>query len=88
MLDVEKVWFNFTAGFVYILAGVGLWRGTGWAHLLSLGIALATTAVFAAFLLHIWQGGPYETRTIGALTLRTAVWTMIAAVAIKSRRPS
>ncbi len=82
------LWFNFTAGFAYILAGFGLWRRTRWAHLLSFGIALATIAVFTAFLSYIWQGGAYELRTIGAMVVRTLVWTLIAAIAIKSRRLS
>ncbi|MGE0629890.1 MAG: hypothetical protein AB7O43_18965 [Hyphomicrobiaceae bacterium] len=77
--------FNFAAGFAYILAGVGLWRGTGWGRALSAGIALATAAVFAAFLLHVWQGGAYEARTMGAMILRTGVWIAIAALAIRCR---
>jgi hypothetical protein len=43
------LWFNFVAGFAYVLAGIGLLRGAGWAPLLSLAIATATVAVFAAF---------------------------------------
>lgn len=50
------LWFNFLAGFAYVLAGIGLWRGAGLAPMLSLGIALATVAVFAAFLWHVVSG--------------------------------
>jgi hypothetical protein len=81
------LWFNFAAGFAYVLAGAGLWRGAGWARALAVGIALATAAVFAAFLWRVWQGGPYETRTMGAMILRTGVWIAIAAVTIRSRWP-
>lgn len=75
--------FNFAAGFAYVLAGFGLWRGTGWAWALSAGIALATAAVFAAFLFHVWQGGAYEARTMGAMILRTGIWIVIAAIAVR-----
>lgn len=76
------LWFNFAAGFAYVLAGIGLWRGAGWAPMLSLGIAVATTSVFAAFLWHVWQGGAWETRTMGAMTLRTGIWAVIATLAL------
>lgn len=75
------LWFNFLAGFAYVLAGIGLWRGAGWAPMLSLGIAVTTTAVFAAFLWHVGFGGAWEARTLGAMILRTGIWTAIAAFA-------
>ncbi len=74
------LWFNFIAGFFYIAAGIGLWKQMRWAGILSLGIALATASVFLAFGYHIDQGGAYEPRTLGAMILRTAVWTVIAVV--------
>ena len=83
------LWFNFLAGFAYVAAGVGLWRGTPWAPALSLIIALATAAVFAAFLWHVQAGGPYEMRTMAAMALRLAVWTALAILARRClpRRP-
>lgn len=78
------LWFNFLAGFFYILAGAGLWRGAAWATKLALAIAAATAAVFAFFLLHVWQGGAYETRTLAAMSLRLAVWLAISFVARRS----
>lgn len=81
------LWFNFLAGFAYALAGLGLWRGAPWARALAVGIALATAAVFLAFLWHVWRGGAYEPRTMGALALRLAVWLAIAAIAMVSGKP-
>ena len=52
--------FNFVAGFAYVLAGFGLWRRAEWARTLSVGITLATAAVFVLFLWHVWSGGAYE----------------------------
>lgn len=80
------LWFNFAAGFAYVAAGLGLWRGAGWAPALAIGIAAATAAVFAGFLWHVWRGGAFETRTMAALPLRLAVWVVIAAVGVAHRR--
>jgi hypothetical protein len=79
------LWFNFLAGFAYVAAGVGLWFQKGWATGLAIAIALATAAVFAAFLWHISTGVDYEARTMGAMGLRLAVWVMIAVVAARFR---
>lgn len=76
--------FNFIAGFAYVAAGIGLWRGDRWAPALSVAILIATLAVFAAFGWHVLSGQPYENRTVGAMTLRSAVWAVIASVAPKS----
>lgn len=78
------LWFNFAAGFGYVAAAVGLWQGARWAAILSLIIAAATAAVFAALLWHISQGGAFEWRTIGAMALRLAVWSVIAGAALRS----
>ena len=80
------LWFNFLAGFAYIAAGIGLWLHHPRAARLALLIALATLVVFAAFGIHIAQGGAYETRTVGAMTLRSLVWIAIAATARRQDR--
>jgi len=72
------LWFNFLAGFAYLLAGVGLFMQKSWAPSLSIFIAVATAIVFALFGLHVLNGGAYETRTVMAMSLRTAVWVSIA----------
>ncbi len=72
------LWFNFFAGFAYILTGIGLFIGRQWAVSLAMVIAVATLLVFAGFGLHILNGGDYETRTIGAMALRSIVWLVIA----------
>lgn len=72
------VWFNFLAGFFYVAAGVGLWRGKRWAAQLALLLALGTAAIFAAFGVHIAAGGAFEARTAAAMAFRTLVWAAIA----------
>lgn len=72
------LWFNFAAGFAYVIAGAGLWLQRLWAARLAAGIAAATVLVFAAFGVHVMTGGAYETRTVAAMTLRSVVWLAIA----------
>jgi len=71
------LWFNFLAGFAYVAAGAGLWQRRRWAAILALAIAGATLLVFAAFGVHVGNGGAYEMRTVGAMTLRSLVWIAI-----------
>lgn len=76
------LWFNFVAGFAYVLAGGGLIIRSRWAGKLSIAIAVATVIVFAAFGAHVAMGGAYEMRTLAAMTLRSLVWIGIAVVAV------
>jgi len=75
------LWFNFAAGFAYVVAGFGLMRRSPWAVWLSALIAAATVLVFAAFAIHVLLGGPFETRTVGAMTLRSVLWVAFAIAA-------
>ena len=75
------LWFNFVAGFAYVVAGVGIWLQRRWAAGLALVIAAATALVFAAFGVHVLAGGEYELRTVVAMSLRTLVWAAIALIA-------
>lgn len=77
------VWFNFLAGFAYVAAGAGLWFRRPWAAGLAFLVAAATLAVFVAFGVHVASGGGYELRTVIAMSLRSAVWIAIAAVAYR-----
>lgn len=72
------LWFNFMAGFAYMIAGSGLWRRQRWATWLSLAIAIATLLIFAGLGLYIGRGGSYEMRTVAAISLRSLVWLAIA----------
>ena len=75
------LWFNFVAGFAYVIAGAGLWMRQRWALWLAVAIAAATALTFAAFGVHVLLGGLYEKRTVIAMSMRTLVWLAIAAVA-------
>lgn len=75
------LWFNFLAGFAYVVAGAGLWTMRRWAVWLATAIAVTTALVFAAFGVHIHYGGAFEPRTVIAMILRTGIWVAIAAIA-------
>lgn len=77
------VWFNFLAGFAYVVVGGGLWARRRWAVLLAFLIAAATILTFAAFGVHVATGGAYEPRTIAAMSLRTLVWLAISWVGFR-----
>ncbi|SFU16370.1 hypothetical protein [Sedimentitalea nanhaiensis] len=75
------LWFNFLAGFAYVVAGVGLFLRHRPAVWISLGIFGCTVLVFLGFGMHVLQGGTYEARTVGEMTLRTGVWAVISVLA-------
>lgn len=75
------LWFNFLAGFAYVIVGAGLWMQQRWAAWLALAIVAATALTFAAFGAHVYFAGAYEPRTVIAMSLRTLVWAVIAAIA-------
>lgn len=77
------LWFNFLAGFAYVVAGIGLWWQQRWAAWLAVAIAVATALTFGAFGAHVVTGGAYEQRTVIAMSLRTLVWTVIAVLAYR-----
>jgi len=75
--------FNFLSGFVYVLAGTGIALRKPWSGTLATALALAIIAVFALFGWHVYRGGAYEIRTIGAMALRAAVWIGISIFLIR-----
>ena len=77
------LWFNFLAGFVYLLVGTGISMRQRWSVWLSLLIAIATIIVFVILGLHILEGGKYETRTVAAMSLRSFVWLSIFIVSYR-----
>lgn len=72
------LWFNFLAGFGYVIAGGGLWQARRWSLGLAMVIAAATLLVFVAFGVHVARGGAYELRTVAAMSIRSALWIIIA----------
>lgn len=82
------VQFNFVAGFLYLLAGIGIFLGRGWALGLSALIAVATLITTAFFARHLVTGGSYEMQTVGALGIRSTFWIVVTFVLWRTgRRP-
>jgi len=80
------LWFNFLAGFAYVAAGAGLWLRRSWSVRLALAIAAGTLLVFAGFGVCVAAGGPFEVRTVWAMTLRSVLWISIAVSAFKAAK--
>lgn len=80
------LWFNFLAGFIYVFAGWTLWQGRTWGRHLALALAVGTALVALAFGVHVFGGGAFEARTVGALALRLGFWMVVAWVAQRAWR--
>jgi len=74
------VWFNFLFGFIYVVAGVGLWWQKPWAVWVSLFITITTLIVFSILMNYIVSGELYEPRTVYAMIFRLFVWVLITIV--------
>ena len=72
------LWFNFSAGFFYVVTGIGIWLEKTWATTAAVVLAVLTLLVFVAFGIHILNAGEYEQRTVVAMIIRTSVWFVIA----------
>jgi hypothetical protein len=72
------LWFNFIAGFAYIVAGSGLAQGRKWSWRAALFIGVATSLVFALFGIYVVTGGAFEIRTVFAMVIRSGFWLFVA----------
>ena len=79
------LWFNFLAGFAYVIGGLLLMTGHRRALPVALTILIATATVFAVFGWRVFAGDAFEMRTVGAMTLRTLFWAAMVWVAMKAR---
>lgn len=79
------LWFNFLAGFAYVIGGLLLIIGHRLALPVALTILIATATVFAVFGWRVFAGDAFEMRTVGAMTLRTFFWAAMVWVAMKAR---
>lgn len=72
------LWFNFLAGFAYLVGAYALYRRRRWALAAAATIAGATAMVAIAFTVYTVSGGAFSWRTPGALLLRFGFWMAIA----------
>ena len=81
------LWFNFLSGFIYVVAGVAIAMRLKWDASLAKLLAVAIVAVFALFLWHIYRGGAYEMRTVGATYLNRRLTHPRPAFSLRLRAP-
>lgn len=75
------VWANFVSSVLYLAAAYGFLKSKDWTVSL---LGISTIILLAAFIglnIHANTGGVYETKTMGALILRTVVTLAFAAMA-------
>ena len=80
--------FNFIAGGLYILAGIGIFLGRSWALALSALIALGTAITAAALARHTMAGGAFEMKTVGAMGIRFGFWFIVTLVLWRGKNRS
>lgn len=78
--------FNTAMGALYLLAAVLIARDIDRGRPLALLIAVANVAVLLAIVGLSAGGGEVANQTLAAMTLRSAVWIIIAAVLFRERR--
>jgi len=65
------VWANFIASILYVLAAVGVLAQRRWPPKLLLAAVAVLVGAAVVFAWHVYSGGIYEQKTIGALAFRT-----------------
>lgn len=78
------LWFNFIAGFFYVLAGIAMFRGKSCVKKLSAVIAGSNIIIFLLLGIYIFNGGLYEQRTVIAMTARSLIWISITLALFRS----
>ncbi|HZH68941.1 MAG TPA: hypothetical protein VFD80_00635 [Flavobacteriaceae bacterium] len=69
---------NLTVSFLYLIAAYGFIQLRKWSFWVMLSTLLLLIYAFALFYLHMHSGGPYETRTIGAMIFRILLTIILA----------
>lgn len=65
------VWANFFASILYVLAAVGVIAQRRWPAKVLLVAVVVLVGAAVVFAWHVYSGGLYEQKTIGALAFRT-----------------
>jgi hypothetical protein len=70
------VWANFICSLLYLAAAYSLFNRKKWSYKI-LGLAVIVLLVaLSGLIIHIYQGGLYETKTIGAICFRIGLTTV------------
>jgi hypothetical protein len=78
---------NLIAGVLYLIAAVGVIKGSTWmAKPLLVAIAVLVLGQIL-FFVHVVNGGLYETKTVGAMIFRIALTVLFTVLAFQVKRP-
>ncbi len=72
------LWYNFIAGFFYVLTGLLIFKKKILSKKLAGLIALTSLLIFTYLIFYIQSGGLYQTKTLFAMGFRTLIWVAIA----------
>jgi hypothetical protein len=75
------VWANFFSSILYLIAAFGFIKLKSWTYKVLLLSVLILVVAFLGLLLHINNGGIYETKTVGAMLFRTSITAVFALIA-------
>lgn len=78
------LWYNFVAGFFYIIVGISTFKLKSCAKKVSAILAISSIIVLIYLINYIFQGGIYENKTLFAMSFRTIFWTIFAIYLKKS----
>lgn len=84
------LWFNFIAGFFYILTGAGVMFYRRIAIYLAIAITVSSALFFIGLLITIQFGQPYEIRTVYAMLFRLSLWAILTVFILRlyhSKKP-
>jgi len=81
------VWYNVGVGMFGVAVAVGVWLGRSWAIAAAVALAAAHGAVLTVLIVLRVGGGAVANDSLGAMTLRTLVWSAIAFVARRAIGP-
>ena len=81
------VWYNVGAGLFGVAVAIGVWLGRSWATTAAVALAAAHGAVLTVLIVLRGGGVALANDSLGAMTLRTLVWSAIALVARRAIGP-
>jgi hypothetical protein len=70
------VWANFISSIFYLVAVYGLIKFKKWSYQLLGGSVFILVIALIGLLFHIYSGGLYETKTVGAMIFRISLTTI------------
>jgi hypothetical protein len=71
------VWTNLVCGILYLITAYGILKNQTWIKFpLTIALIILILAYIGLFI-HIYNGGLYETKTIGAMAFRVGLTTLL-----------